>query len=341
MSTSQKPIAVMGITGTQGSSVATHFLKHKDWHIRGITRNPSSSKAKAWASKGVEVVQANQEDPESLKNAFRGAHAIFTVTNFASNWTKVSESKDLQEKASRAGRSVGQYAADLERAQGINAADAAADPEVLSTLEKFVFSTLAPVTEVSGGNYTHAWEFDSKAAVQRYIEDTLPKLAERMSTVTMGVYQETWPDIPAFAPQKERDGSYMFVRLKWPGEHVAQPQVIAAEDTGAFVDALVLKHPPGTHVLGASEIVTREQYAEIWGRAMGVKTQVKDLSEEEYRKYLPDEIADTMLDLFKFFPEYGYAGGNANVKTPQELGIQTTPLEEWVKRQDWSSVMDG
>ena len=167
-----KIIAVLGITGTQvriqqwmlkipstdirgqGSSVANHFLQNKDWLIRGITRNPSSTKAKVWASKDVEIVQADQNDVNSLKRAFRGAHAIFAVTDFASNWTKVSESATLRDKASEAGKSIGEYAGELERVQGVNAATAAADPDTIATLERFVFSTLAPVKKISGGR-TH------------------------------------------------------------------------------------------------------------------------------------------------------------------------------------------
>jgi hypothetical protein len=287
------------------------------------------------------VVQADQDDPESLKRAFLGANAIFTVTDFASNWTKVTESETLRQKAAAAGKSLGEYAGDLERAQGVNAAVAAADPKVLSTLERFVFSTLAPVTAISGGKYTHAWEFDSKAAVQQYIQEKLPQLAQRMSTVTMGIYQESWKFIPAFAPLKQPDGSFAFLRLKWPGPHQAHPEIVASRDTGAFVEALVLHQPPGTHVLGATQIISREDYAALWGRVQGVNTVVKDVSEEEYARNVPEEIQDTMLDLFKFFPEYGYAGGNPDVKTPAELGIKTASLEDFFKSEDWSQALEG
>ena len=288
----------------------------------------------------MEVVQADQDDLESLKCAFRGAQAIFSVTDFASNFFKVSESETLREKAAAAGQSIGEYAADLERAQGVNVAIAAADPEILATLEKFVFSTLAGVKTISGGKYTHAYEFDSKADVEQYIQEKLPQVAERMSTVNMGIYQENWKSVPTFAPQKERDGSFTFLRLKWPGKHQAHPEVVASLDTGAFVKALILRHPPGTHVLGASEIISRPDYAALWSRVIGVKAVVKDLSEEEYAGYVPEHIRDAMLDLFKFFPEYGYAGGNANVKNPNELGIQTTPLETFIRNENWSMALE-
>ncbi|KAL8768986.1 MAG: hypothetical protein Q9209_004903 [Squamulea sp. 1 TL-2023] len=336
-----KIIVILGITGTQGSSVATTFFKHNNWRIRGITRNPDSEKAKAWTHKGVEIVQADQNDVELMRRAFKGANAIFAVTDYASNYANVSGDEALQQKAEAAGRSIDEYAADLEQAQGINIATAAADAGVLTTLEKFVFSTLAGVKNISSGKYTHAYEFDSKANVEEYIRENLPSLGEKMSTVIMGIYQETWTDIPAFAPQKDDEGGFFFVRLKWPGPHQDHPQVIASRDTGAFVEALVLHHPPGTHVLGASEIIDKSDYAALWGRVLGVRASVKDVSEEVFASYVPVEIRATMLDLFKFFVEYGYAGGNPMIKTPAELGIQTTTLEEFVRDEDWSSVFKG
>ncbi|KAK7752545.1 hypothetical protein SLS62_005513 [Diatrype stigma] len=336
----EKLIAILGITGIQGGSVANRFLKHGDWRIRGITRNPSSEKARVWAGKGVEIVKADQDDVESLKAAFQDANAIFAVTDWASNWVRVSEDARLQKEAAAAGRSIGEYAGDLELAQGINIANAALDSHVLSVLEKFVFSTLAPVKKISGGKYQHAYEFDSKAAIETYVRQ-LPGLRDRLSTVTMGIYQETWREIAAFRPHKQRDRTFQYVRLKCPGVYKANPEVIASRDTGAFVEALVLRNPPGTNVLGASEIVTKTDYAALWGRTMGVKALVKDIPEEEYASYVPVEIRDTMVDLVRFFSEYGYAGGNPKVKTPADLEIQTTSLEDFFRGEDWSGVLNG
>ncbi|RYP06861.1 hypothetical protein DL764_002909 [Monosporascus ibericus] len=337
--TGKKLIVVSGITGTQGSSVANHFLKHDDWRIRGITRNPGSEKAKAWTAKGVELVQADQDDVQSLKRAFKGANAIFSVTDYTTSYTKVAEDETLQKKAAAEGKTINEYAADLEVAQGINIATAASDPEVLATLERFVLSTLTGIKRASGGKYKNACQFDSKAEVENYVREAKPELSKRMSTVNMGSYLENWRSMPLFGPQKEPDGTYTFLRLKWPGTHEAHPEVWASKDTGAFVEALVLQHPPGTNVLGASEVISKADYAALWGRVMGVKATVKDTPEEEFSTYLPEELKDEMMEYFKFIAEYGYTGGNASIKTPAELGILTTPLERFIKGEDWSSVM--
>ncbi|KAH7394970.1 hypothetical protein DE146DRAFT_66653 [Phaeosphaeria sp. MPI-PUGE-AT-0046c] len=334
-------ITVLGITGTQGGSVAKHFLSHADWRVRGITRNPDSVKAKEWISRGVEIVKGDLDNMESLKSAFRGAHAIFAVTDWASCYSRVTEDKVLQEMAHKAGMSFEEYAGELEMLQGINAGIAASDPNVLLTLEKFVFSTLAAVKRISGGKYKHAYEFDSKAAAEQHIRERLPEVNSRLSTVTMGIFQETWRFIPAFRPHKQSDGTFQYVRLKTSGSHLANPEVVASRDTGAFVESLVLRHPAGTDVLGASETITKDDYAALWGRTMGVETEVKDISEEEYVKYLPEGFEVTVVDDFRFFAEYGYAGGNPEVKTPVELGIETTSLENFFRGEDWSAVLRG
>jgi len=131
------------------------------------------------------------------------------------------------------------------------------------------------------------------------------------------------------------------VRLKTPGLYLENPEVVATRDTGKFVEALVLHHPAGTDVLGASGIVTKPDYAALWGRTLGVKATVRDVSEEEYLKYVSEGMESTLVDLVRFFAEYGYAGGNPKVRTPADLGIETTSLEEFFRSEDWSAVLKG
>ncbi|KAI9041080.1 putative hscarg dehydrogenase [Aspergillus affinis] len=79
---SSKLIVVLGATGNQGGSVIKSFIKDPAWRIRALTRNTSSASAQALRESGVEVVQANLDDPSSLEAAFQDANAIFAVTDF-------------------------------------------------------------------------------------------------------------------------------------------------------------------------------------------------------------------------------------------------------------------
>jgi hypothetical protein len=79
-----KLLVVIGATGNQGGSVVSHFLSYapSKYRIRGLTRDTSSTKAKALASKGVELVAADLDDVPSLVKAFKDADVIFGVTDF-------------------------------------------------------------------------------------------------------------------------------------------------------------------------------------------------------------------------------------------------------------------
>ena len=70
-------VVVLGATGTQGGSVVQTLVNDKsaEWKIRAITRDPSKDSAKALASKGVEIVAANQDDEGSLIKAFEVRNA--------------------------------------------------------------------------------------------------------------------------------------------------------------------------------------------------------------------------------------------------------------------------
>ncbi|KAF2755263.1 NAD(P)-binding protein [Pseudovirgaria hyperparasitica] len=327
---SKKIVTVLGLTGKQGSSVANHFLKENRWQVRGITRDPESEKAKAWSARGVEVVRAELDDVASLQSAFKGSNAIFAVTDYVANTYRASSDEGLK-KAKELGKSVKAYAGILEEIQGVNAAKAASHPEVLSTLERYVFSTLPAVTTTSGGKYTHVYEFDSKANVKSYILSKLPQLAQRMSTVMMSNYLENWSDIPALAPQKEKDGSYSFLFPDIPGDHTAHPELWVTQDAGAFVKALVLGHPAGTDVIPATAIISQEDYAALWSRTLGLPAASKIISEAEYAALVPEEIREELMEMVKYVTEFGMG----NVSTATELNIQTTPLEEFIKAQSW------
>jgi uncharacterized protein YbjT (DUF2867 family) len=79
-SSGQKTIVVTGATGLQGGAVTRHLLK-EGWQVRALTRKPDSTKARALAALGAEVVQADTGDPASLRPAFEGAYGVYSVQN--------------------------------------------------------------------------------------------------------------------------------------------------------------------------------------------------------------------------------------------------------------------
>ncbi len=67
---------VMGITGKVGGAVAENLLAAGKT-VRGVVRD--SGKAKAWADRGVELVQSAYDDAVALAKAFSGAEGVFAM----------------------------------------------------------------------------------------------------------------------------------------------------------------------------------------------------------------------------------------------------------------------
>ena len=67
---------VMGITGKVGGAVAENLLAAGKT-VRGVVRDPA--KAKAWADRGVELVQSAYYYVTGLAKAFAGAEGVFAI----------------------------------------------------------------------------------------------------------------------------------------------------------------------------------------------------------------------------------------------------------------------
>jgi NAD(P)H dehydrogenase (quinone) len=67
---------VLGITGKVGGAVAENLLAAGKT-VRGVVRN--KAKAKAWADRGVELVESKYDDVQGLYKAFEGAEGVFAM----------------------------------------------------------------------------------------------------------------------------------------------------------------------------------------------------------------------------------------------------------------------
>ena len=194
----KKILVVIGATGNQGASVVDSFIAFTDsWHIRAVTRNPSSAKAQSLARSGCEVVKADTGDVESLKAAFKGATAIFAVTDYwAPFWDEEVKSK------AKPGQSIRLYCHDEEIRHGINMAKAAASPEVLKTLAHYIWSCTSSPRKWSKGKYNEIHHFESKAEITDWINKSEPELASKMSTIHVSFYASNVYAFRSMRPQK-------------------------------------------------------------------------------------------------------------------------------------------
>src|SRR5258706_2587935 len=98
-SNSKKLIAVVGATGQQGGGVVRALQAQGRFKVRALTRHPDKHRALA-----DEVVEADLNNPQTLKAAFHGAHGAFVVTNFWEQGTDEIEQAGHAIRAAQAAR---------------------------------------------------------------------------------------------------------------------------------------------------------------------------------------------------------------------------------------------
>jgi hypothetical protein len=67
----EKGLLTSNVIKLQGGSVAATYLKRPEWRICAITRDPSKPAAKKLEAQGVEVVDADLINMDSLVAAFK------------------------------------------------------------------------------------------------------------------------------------------------------------------------------------------------------------------------------------------------------------------------------
>ncbi|KAF2270297.1 NAD(P)-binding protein [Lojkania enalia] len=325
---SKKIIAIVGITGNQGASVADVFLSEPDWHIRGISRDPSKPSAQIWASKGVEMVAGDLDDVESMKKAFKGANVIFGATDFWQHFRNPAS----HEEANKRGITPNEVACEREAAQGQNLADAAAS--VIGTLDRFILSTLSSAKTWSKGAITFNMHFDSKAEAVFYLKEKYPALDKKTSYLQLGIFTSNWKE--GQVPKKLEDGSF---RMEFPMSGDKKfPMVDARRDTGQFVKAL-LEAPAGTNLMGCGSYLSWNEWCSLWSRLLGVNATFHTCDRKVWDDMGP--FGREIADMFQYINDFGYDGGDPSVVYPSNLGIdvKVTTIEEHIKGEDWSSVL--
>ncbi|TDZ22930.1 NmrA-like family domain-containing protein 1 [Colletotrichum orbiculare MAFF 240422] len=332
-----KTIAVVGATGNQGGSVARRFLA-AGYRVRAITRDPSSPAASRLRALGATPVQADLEDVDALAGAFRGANVIFSVTNY---WEPFFR-PDCRAEARELGVSCREHAYDVERRQGRNIADAAAATADSLDENGFLVSTLSHAGKRSGGRFTELYHFDAKADVfPGYVGERYPALAAKMSCIHTGYFYTSYNILPNSYFAKNTDGTFTMAFTTSPDKPV--PHLDPVGDMGNFTYA-VSQMPPGKAYMAEGTTCTWPQFLETWARVNGVEASYKQVSQEEMIEATGER--DTGIEvalMFSYSSDPGYDGG-MDLLTAADLrkaGVECpmTTWEEWVKKNDWSSVL--
>jgi uncharacterized protein YbjT (DUF2867 family) len=273
---SKKTIVVVGATGAQGGGLVKAILNDPDheYNVRAITRDINTDKAKELAKLGAEVVTANLDDIESLKNAFLGAYGVFCVTFF---WDHFSPEKEMEH------------------------ARAMAEASSRASIQHVIWSTLddtrkwIPLSDnrmpTLMGKYKVP-HFDAKGESNHFFTG----LGLPVTLLNTSFY---WDNFIYFGagPKKGPDGKLAITipmgDKKLPG--------IAASDIGKCALGIFKAGQKyiGTSLGIAGEHLTGKQMAEIFSSVLGKEVDYNSVTPEVYRSFgFPG--ADDMGNMFQF-----------------------------------------
>jgi NAD(P)-dependent dehydrogenase (short-subunit alcohol dehydrogenase family) len=323
-----KIIVVTGATGNQGSSVATTFLGLSRWHVRCLTRDPSSAAATNLAAQGAQVVKGDFQDKASLIEAFKDANAIFLNTDF---WATYKPAKAALEAEKKDVVPASKLAFDYETTNGKNVVDVAAG---VPALERFIYSALSPINKASNGKYPHSLHSEAKAWIVEYIENEQPELAKKTSIIYPGAYHVNQMLTPRFDASS---GKYLFVLPV--NKDTKLPIINARESMGPFVQELIEDEAPGTKLLAYDSYLKAEDIVAEWSKASGKEAVFVPISTQTmHEKFgLPYEL----LDAPAYIAEFGYVGGIDGIIEPSQLArkVQTKSFEDWLRERDWDEAL--
>ena len=299
--TDGKIIAVTGATGAQGGGLCDAILNDPQggFRCRAITRDPGKDKARALAARGAEVVAADLDDAESLKQAFAGAHGAFCVTNF---WEHFSGPRETQQARNLAAATRG------------------------AGVERVIWSTLEDTRALMSPDDTRMPMLQEHYRVPHFDAKADADAAFDSASTTYLVTSFYWDNLYAFglAPRKGEDGRYSWA-FPMDDKRLAG---IAAEDIGQIAYGIFKAGPAyaGKRVGIASEFLTIEQMGALLSKALDIGPIVyHPVSADAYRGFgFPgaDEMGN-MLQVYRDFEAEVVGARDAQLSRQLHPGLLT------------------
>lgn len=303
----KKLIAVFGATGAQGGGLARAILNdpESEFAVRAVTRDPQSDKAKELAAMGAEIVAADIDDVESIKQALSGAYGAYFVTFF---WAHFSPEKEIEEAK--------------------NMAEAAKD----AGLKHVIWSTLedvrnyVPLEDESMPNLREIYKvphFDGKGASDQFFID-----AGVPTTFLLASYY--WENLIYFGmgPKRGADGK-LSITFPMGDKKMAG---IAAEDIGKCAYGIFKKGPGlvGKKIGIAGDQLSCAEMAAALSKALGEDVTYNEVSPEQYRAFgFPG--ADDLGNMFQFYRDCDeVCNSMRNVSYSKELNADLQSFETWL-----------
>ncbi len=303
----KKIITVFGATGAQGGGLARAILNDpkSEFSVRAVTRDATSDKAKALAQMGAELVEADIDDPQSMRKALEGAYGAFFVTFF---WIHFSAEKETGEAKAMA-----------------EAAKAAGLQHVIwSTLEDT--RNFIPLSDdrmpTLMGKYKVP-HFDGKGEADHFFTDN----AVPTTFLLASFY---WENLIYFGsgPKRGPDG-VLYLTLPMDDKKLSG---IASEDIGKCAYGIFKK---GKSMIGkrigiAGGEPTCQQMADSLSKALGEEVKYNKVTPAEFRGYgFPG--ADDLGNMFQFYQEFEEECiKTRDIKFSKDLNPDLQSFDHWL-----------
>ena len=306
--TNKKIIAVVGSTGSQGGGLVQAILNDPKggFAARAITRDPNKDKAKAFASKGAEVVKADLDDVQSLKKAFVGAYGVYGVTNF---WEH--------------------FSAEKEKAQAKNIADAAKAAGV----KHVIWSTLEDTRKLMQPDDKRMPILQEKYRVPHFDAKAEANAFFAGLPVTYLVTSFYWDNLYMFglAPKKGDDGVYSWT---FPMGN-AKLAGMAAEDIGKTAYGIF---KAGDLYLGktvgiVSQNLTIDEMGNKLTKGLGIGPVKYNAVEANVYRGFGFPGADEMGNMFQVYRDFEKEVLSARSgETTRSLNPQLQSFDQWLAK---------
>ena len=235
--------------------MAKSLLDQGATHVRGLTRNATSDKAKALDSR-IDVVQCDMDNEEDLKRALEGAYGVFLVTNF---WEHFDANKEVEQ---------------VKRVARI-AADCGVKHLVFSTLEDTSKMEDAPVVK-DGFKTPH---FDGKALATAYLNKEYGKTLGVTNLYTSFYYENFIYFGMAPKLNGAEDGVY---RFGMPIGDKPLPMMCMGDFGKAGAAVMMDDSTMGKSVGFASCHMTGEEMAKAFAEVTGKKVEFTPMTRDQY-----------------------------------------------------------
>ncbi|KAL4961695.1 NmrA/HSCARG family protein [Aspergillus stella-maris] len=310
MAPTSNKLVVFGATGQQGASILTTLASHptlsQQYSLRGITRDASKPKPQSLAAQGIEIVEADLNDPSTLPRAVDGAHTVILITET-------------------------QYVSDLKERETTQAKNVI-DASLASGVQFFVFSTAVHASTLWTGGAVD--QFDVKAEIESYIRDANFPIGS--ASIAPGMFMQNLTTV--MKPRKNEEGAFVIAGVNDP--HTKIPMIDAAGDSGSYLLPILLnpEEAKGKVIHASSGLYSYNDMAKIISLVSGERVQYVQLPGDVYRGFMHEEMGGRLVAMMSFINNPGYYGPGTEekvggtVEIVESVGGKLTSFEEFAER---------